>query len=389
MKKCPYCNAQIDDESKFCGECGREYPNGKSCRYCGSIIHEGDVYCEHCGKMVGDADQTSQDLKQPESNVDHIENVTVISEYEKEKAHKKYLAYIVAALALLILIGCGWWYFNSSGPQLLTKEIKPTSTEFTYGELAKLIEIVDEPCQLSFTEQDGVIETQFIKLKVKLRLTKELQKFRGIDARDISFTRLLSVAFINLVDENDTKVQDLDIKSDDLLKLKKLLQGKVGDVETIAFEGKFHNSTDAPTWFEQTTAFTPSGTADIDISENNPSDEDSENNSSEGDLSNEYNESLNDYDMFTESDDYSTGRSGSEDWDALLVTYEEYTNQIISEIRKGTDNMDLSNYTSLIEKAQKLSDKMEKAESSMSASQLTRFNKITLKLSQALQQMNE
>jgi hypothetical protein len=181
----------------------------------------------------------------------------------------------------------------------------------------------------------------------------------------------------------------LDIKSDDLLKLKKLLQGKVGDVETIAFEGKFHNSTDAPTWFEQTTAFTPSGTADIVVSDNNPSDEESENDSSEGDLSSEDNESLNDYEMSTESNDYSTERSGSEDWDAILGTYEEYIDQIISEIRKGTDNMDMSKYTTLIEKAEKLSDKMEKAESDMSASQLTRFNKITLRLSQALQQMNE
>ncbi len=98
MKKCPYCNAQIADESKFCGECGREYPNGKSCRYCGSVIHEGDVYCEHCGKKVGDADQTSADLKHSESDEVHTENVSVISEYEKDKTLKKYLPYIVAAL---------------------------------------------------------------------------------------------------------------------------------------------------------------------------------------------------------------------------------------------------------------------------------------------------
>ena len=143
------------------------------------------------------------------------------------------------------------------------KEISPTSTDFTSGELAKLIEVVDEPCQLSYVEQDGAIATQFIKLKVKLRLTKESPKLKEVDARDINFVKLLSVATINLVDENETKIQDLDVKSEDLLKLKKLLQGNEGDEETITFEGEFHNSDDAPKWFEQATAFTPYLTADV------------------------------------------------------------------------------------------------------------------------------
>ena len=105
------------------------------------------------------------------------------------------------------------------------KEISPTSTDFTSGELAKLIEVVDEPCQLSYVEQDGAIATQFIKLKVKLRLTKESPKLKEVDARDINFTGLLSVATVILADENETKIQDLKVKSEELLKLKKLLQG--------------------------------------------------------------------------------------------------------------------------------------------------------------------
>ena len=383
MKKCPYCNAQIADESKFCGECGREYPNGKSCRHCGSAIHEGDVYCEHCGKKVGDADQTSADLKQPENNEVHNENVSVIPEYENEKTHKKYLPYIIAALVLL-LIGCGWWYFSSSGQRTFTKEISPTSTEFPYGELADLIEIVDEPCQLCYTEETDVT-FPYMKLTVKLKLKKESPELKRVNARDI----LLEGPSIKLLDKNKSETNlclRLGINTDEP-KLKKFLQGEIGDVETFIFETDDRR---VPTWFEIAVAFVPYyASTYLSVSKDASSDEESANDSSEGDLSNEDNESFNDNDMSTESDEYSTGRIGSEDWDALLVTYEEYTNQIISEIRKGTDNMDLSNYTNLIEKAQKLSDKMENAESSMSASQLTRFNKITLKLSQALQQMNE
>ena len=143
------------------------------------------------------------------------------------------------------------------------KEISPTSAEFISGELAKLIEVVEEPCQLTYVEKEGEIGTQYIKLKVKLRLTKESPELQNMDARDINFVSLLSVATVNLVDASDTKVQDLDVKSEDLLKLKKLLQGKKGDEATITFEGEFHNSKDAPKWFEETTAFTPYLTADV------------------------------------------------------------------------------------------------------------------------------
>ena len=167
----------------------------------------------------------------------------------------KKILFAIAAIAIVLLTSCS----SSNEP----KNISPTSTDFTSGELAKLIEVVDEPSQLSYAEQDGAIATQFIKLKVKLRLIKESPELRKVDARDIDFTGLLSVATVNLVDENETKVQDLEVKSEDLLKLKKLLQGEKGDEETITFEGEFHNSKDAPKWFSQAAAFTPYLTGDI------------------------------------------------------------------------------------------------------------------------------
>lgn len=167
---------------------------------------------------------------------------------------KKEVLFVLAVIISVALSSC-----SSNSP----KEISPTSTEFTTGGLAKLIEVVDEPCQLSYAEQEGTIGTQYIKLKVKLRLTKETPELQNIDARDIDFVGLLSVATINLVDENETKVQSLDVKSEDGLKLKKLLQGKKGDEVTIVFQGEFHNSKDAPKWFAQSAAFTPYLTADI------------------------------------------------------------------------------------------------------------------------------
>ena len=168
----------------------------------------------------------------------------------------KRLSYLFNALMVLIIVSC-----SSNAP----KEINPTSTEFISGELAKLIEVVEEPCQLSYAENEGSIATQYIKLKVKLRLTKESPSLQKVDARDIDFTGLLSVAMINLVDENGTNVQDLSVKSEELLKLKRLLQGKVGDEDVITFEGEFHNSKEAPKWFDKTTAFTPYMTGDTEV----------------------------------------------------------------------------------------------------------------------------
>ena len=159
----------------------------------------------------------------------------------------------LAAIIIATLSSC-----SSEG----SKEISPTSTDFTTGGLAKLIEVVNEPCQLTYVEKEGGVGTQYIKLNVKLRLTNESPEFQNIDARDISFLGFL-VATINLVDERGTMLESLDVKSEDLLKLKKLLQGEKGDEETITFQGEFHNSKDAPKWFAQSAAFTPYLTADI------------------------------------------------------------------------------------------------------------------------------
>lgn len=163
--------------------------------------------------------------------------------------------FIFTALFAAMLVSCS----SGVGP----KEITPTSTDFTSGELAKFIEVVDQPSELTYAEKDGAIGTQYIRLKVTLKMTKD--GFKNVDARDIHFTSLWTVAIINLVDENGTTIQDLSVKSEDMLKLQKLLTGSEGDSEEIVFEGEYHNSDDAPKWFEQASQFTPYLTGDISV----------------------------------------------------------------------------------------------------------------------------
>lgn len=141
--------------------------------------------------------------------------------------------------------------------------ITPTSTEFPSGELAKYVEIVDQPSELTFAENDGTIATQYIRLKVTLKLVKD--GLKNVDARDINFTGLLSVAVIKLVDENGTDVQELDLKYEEILKLQKLLTGNEGDTAELTFEGEFHNHDDAPTWFKNAAQYTPYLAGDLSV----------------------------------------------------------------------------------------------------------------------------
>lgn len=293
----------------------------------------------------------------------------------------KNFSYLYTIL-MVLLASCS----SGVGP----KEITPTSTEFTSGELAKYIEVVDQPSKLTFAEQDGFIATQYIQLKVTLRMSKD--GFKNVDAHDINFTGLLSVAIINLVDENGIDVQDLSIKDEDLLKLKKLLTGSEGDTEEIVFEGEYHNPDDAPEWFKQAKQFTPYLTGDVSVessSEIGLIDAPTEVSDVE-DVMEQVSTVMEDVVEIMEDVEEGTNNSisaGSEDWDSLLDTYESYVDKYISYMKKAAngDMSALSEYPALMEKAQELSEKIENAKDDMSSSQLKRYMNITMKMTNAVQ----
>lgn len=87
--------------------------------------------------------------------------------------------------------------------------------------------------------------------------------------------------------------------------------------------------------------------------------------------------------------DNSDDASGSEDWDALLDSYEEYVDKYISYAKKAAkgDMSALSEYPALMEKAQEFSSKMSGAQGQMSTSQWNRYMKITNKMTQAAANM--
>ena len=98
MKKCPYCGAQIADDSRFCSECGKEYPQGSVCPHCGASVGEGDVFCQNCGKSLNESRNG--------------ESITYEEELPKS-GFKKCLPYIIGAIILVAICGGGWWFLKN------------------------------------------------------------------------------------------------------------------------------------------------------------------------------------------------------------------------------------------------------------------------------------
>lgn len=82
---------------------------------------------------------------------------------------------------------------------------------------------------------------------------------------------------------------------------------------------------------------------------------------------------------------FSTSDSGGSDWDKILDDYEEFVNKYIK-LAKKAQNGDMSaitEYAKILEKAQSLSEKLEKAKSDLTVKQANRYAKISLKMLEA------
>ena len=246
---------------------------------------------------------------------------------------------------------------SCSGSGKETKTITPTFTEFSSGEIAKYVEVVDQPAELTFMGDKGIY------LKVTLRLVQD--GIKGVDARDINFENFIGCADIDLLNEEEgTMSTTVSMKSDDELKFKKFLTGNMGDTAVFVFERSAYTQE----YFKETMKFRPAATADITVEA--------------GD-----NTSVSDSDS---SDAAVSSDSGSEDWDALLDSYEEYVDSYVSLLQKASagDMSAMTESASFLQKSQELTKKLSSATSGMSLSQVKRYNQINQKMLQAAQNMH-
>ena len=112
-----------------------------------------------------------------------------------------------------------------------------------------------------------------------------------------------------------------------------------------------------------------------------------ENEGSDGETSEGIESSISDDDDYHGSN--LSSESGSEDWDALLDSYDSFVTKYISFMKKAAkgDASAMAEYPSLMEKVQEYSNRISGAQGEMSASQWARYMKITSKMTTAVQNM--
>ena len=216
MKKCPSCNAIMEDDALFCGECGTKFeveevadqveettaPQEKKCIHCGETIEEDSAFCPYCGKP-----QVMEEVKEPEAEKDPVaeektepkqeENPAqeekngpkeasiqekskeqTTYEWEEEKKSKKWIWILLAAL----LAGAGAWYFfsqnnyPSESEQTMAEAVDTDSIE----EPDEIDEHDDVPASpLAFLEQfykDDYEKEDYIKQHVTANVINKLKR---------------------------------------------------------------------------------------------------------------------------------------------------------------------------------------------------------------------
>ena len=165
----------------------------------------------------------------------------------------------------------------------------------------------------------------------------------------------MSIIDCNEDNIEDAKGDDIDLELENKEVVNKLLKSKAGDVNIL----KFYYLLDDPTALDKIKSFE----VRIDIY-------------------------LNDDNEDNANDDSYSSSTSSENWDAVLDSYESYIDQYIALYKKAQagDMSAMSEYATFMEKAAELSEKLSNAKSDMSSAQMSRFVKLQAKLTAGMMQ---
>ena len=115
MKKCPYCGAELSDESLFCTECGKELPKGTICPHCGASVNDGDTFCTECGKRMDEAVlvEEPKPVQQEIPPIEEVEEIVLVEFDEQPSFLKRYLPLVIGGIVVLALV-IGFFVWNNS-----------------------------------------------------------------------------------------------------------------------------------------------------------------------------------------------------------------------------------------------------------------------------------
>ena len=259
----------------------------------------------------------------------------------------KYFAMAAIAVVALVFASCG----GSKSDDTFDVVVDNTTIG---GKLSKYFSLADK----TYKYNKGIIDKVTVELTCIEPLPENLKAYIGVEVLDEDGT-VISAGKPDAWSFNDYEV---------------LRQVSPGQTVTIEIENHQNVGEEKP--------------AKIRLSSIVEEDDDSTSSSYSSD-SDDDDSSLDDDDSSDDDSDTASSSSGSQDWDALLNSYEQYVDKYISYMKKAAkgDMSALSEYPALMEKAQEFSEKMENAQGDMSASQWARYMKITNKMTQAAANM--
>lgn len=101
--KCKYCNAEIENDARFCPNCGKDLSRLTKCINCGEFLDDEGSYCPHCGTKQPDYENKDEDV----ASIAH----EVAEEYQEYQRKHIVRILVIVISVLLALIG-GILYFT-------------------------------------------------------------------------------------------------------------------------------------------------------------------------------------------------------------------------------------------------------------------------------------
>lgn len=276
---------------------------------------------------------------------------------------------IVWALALFTITSCG------GGAKDGKKELDVTNAQVE-GDNNDVISIEDGKYTLVGSIKGEMGQELYIKLKIRLE-----EPIRT-SADKINFEN--GSVSVEIIDKNDVALLNYPLPIQDGMGFKKFItEGKEGDVKEFKFLFLMNNKEQYAKIMDEAVSVRLVG---MSIQGNDNLDAKDETKVVSSDEENDDNTEIGEEDN---DNDLSETTSGDENFDEWLNEYEEYCNSYIALLKKASngDMSAIAEYTKMLQKAQKMSKKMEDAKGNLTPAQLAKFQRIQAKFMKAAQNL--
>ena len=275
----------------------------------------------------------------------------------------------IAAFLTLLITSCG----NSSKTDGKTEaDVTPLTTEIK-GDIGNYLEIVDGTYQV--VALDETFNDWELTFKLRNKQTGDINE----DNYDIDFKLVLT-------DEQGKPITGLGefwmtdgrwATEGEMQKLRALITEEPGSEEWFTLPMEADNDTEWENYLPDDVKHFTIRTEVEEVERVNTSSTTKQSQTSDT------------YSSQTTTANSNTGTVSDEDWDAVLNEYEDYVNEYIKFIKKANtgDLTALSEYPTMLEKAETFTRKLENVQGQLTVSQIARFNALQLKLTKAAQEL--